>query len=418
MISSRKFATVLVCGSLAIAACGGDDDAESSATAADSSADVTEAPAETSAPAESSAPDESSAPAETSAPAESSAPADDNPGLAAAKAAVEQYSDPNQPIGVTTPLTGVPEPKKFAWLECELESCPYITSGVEAATAALGWEMIKISSSSAEPGPAFQQAIDAGADFIASSGEARALYEEQAMAAKEKGIKILSCFDTELPAGDETNIYTQCGDTTFVEKTGPLMANWAIADSEGAANVLIVSIPDFAVLKAETDAYIAEFEKNCPDCEYTELNITIPQLVGGEVPAAVASQLQANSDINYAFFSFGSLPSGVTAALDSAGLLDQVTVYGQDYSAFGLEEIVAGTMGAWSSDPKAYAGWLMVDAAARLSLGMPLDEERAAASLPTYLVQTPDEAQAILDCCNGDWYPPTMEDDFKALWGV
>lgn len=53
-----------------------------------------------------------------------------------------------------------------------------------------------ISSESANPGPYFQQAIDAGADFIASSGEARSLYEEQAMAAKEAGIKILSCFDT------------------------------------------------------------------------------------------------------------------------------------------------------------------------------------------------------------------------------
>ena len=113
------------------------------------------------------------------------------------------------------------------------------------------------------------------------------------------------------------------------------MANWAIVDSDGAANILIVSIPDFPVLKAETDAYIAELEANCPDCSSTpSSNITIPQLVGGEVPAAVASQLQANPDINYVFFSFGSLPSGVTASLESAGLLDQVTVYGQDFSAF------------------------------------------------------------------------------------
>ena len=339
-------------------------------------------------------------------------------GLEAARAVVEQYRDPNQPIGVTIPLTGVPEPHTIAWLECELESCPYITSGMQAATDALGWELLVISSESANPGPYFQQAIDAGVDFIASSGEARALYEEQAMAAQEAGIKILSCFDTEPPGGDETNIYTQCGDTTFVTKTGPLMANWAIVDSEAAANILIVSIPDFAVLKAETDAYIAEQEKNCPDCAYTELDITIDQLVGGQVPAAVASQLQANPDIDYVFFSFGSLPAGVTSALESAGLLEQVTVYGQDFSAFGLEEIVAGTMGAWSADPKGYAGWLMVDAAARLSLGMELEEERAAASLPTVIVEDAEFAQEILDCCNGDWHPPTMEEDFKALWGV
>jgi ABC-type sugar transport system substrate-binding protein len=172
------------------------------------------------------------------------------------------------------------------------------------------------------------------------------------------------------------------------------------------------------VLKAETDAYIAEMEANCPDCQYTELNITIPQLVGGEVPGAVASALQADESIDYVFFSFGSLPAGVTDALSGAGLLEGVTVYGQDFSAFGLEEIVAGTMGAWSADPKAYAGWLMVDAAARLELGMELEEERAAASLPSFLVETPEQAQEILDCCNGDWFVPGMEEQFMALWGV
>jgi ribose transport system substrate-binding protein len=420
MTTRRKLTAVLFAGALIAVACGDDDDDDGSAAteAPGTDATGTEAPG-TEAPGTEATGTEATgtgapgteAPGTTGAGGEAS-------GVEAALANVEQYRDPNQPIGVTIPLTGVPEPKKFAWLECELESCPYITVGVQAATEALGWEMIKIASESANPGPAFQQAIDAGADYIASSGEARSLYEEQAQAAADQGIKILSCFDTEPPGGDETNIYTQCGDTSFVEKTGPLMANWAIVDSDGAANVLIVSIPDFPVLKAETDAYIAELEKNCPDCSHTELDITIPQLTGGEVPAAVASQLQANPDINYVFFSFGSLPAGVTAALDGAGLLDQVTVYGQDFSAFGLEEIVAGTMGAWSADPKAYAGWLMVDAAARLSLGMELTEEREAASLPTVLVEDAEFAQEILDCCNGDWWPPTMEEDFKALWGV
>ena len=161
-----------------------------------------------------------------------------------------------------------------------------------------------------------------------------------------------------------------------MEKTGPLMANWAIADSNGKANVLIVNIPDFPVLQAEVEAYKAEMAKNCPDCTVEELNVSIDDLVGGKVPAAVASKLQSNPDINYVFNSFGSLPAGLTPALKSAGLLDQVKVYGQDFSKFDLDEIVAGTMGAWSADPKAYAGWLMVDAAARLALGMPLDEER------------------------------------------
>ena len=55
-------------------------------------------------------------------------------------------------------------------------------------------------------------------------------------------------------------------------------------------------------------------------------------------------------------------------------------------------------------NPKAYAGWLMVDAAPRLSLDMePGGRVLLVASLPTFLVDDPArKAQEILDCCNGD----------------
>jgi ribose transport system substrate-binding protein len=394
----RKLFALLACGAFVTTACGSDAKTAS-----------TDAPTTTASAVETSA--------AVTTPADGSQVAGEDPGLTAAKAVVAQYRDPNQPIGVTIPLTGKPEKKTIAWLECELESCPYITQGMKDATAALGWDLKVISSKSADPGTAMQQAIDEGVDFIASSGEAPALYEAQAAAAKEKGIKILSCFDTTVPDPENSNIYTQCGDATFVEKTGPLMADWAIVDANGAANVLVVNIPDFAVLVTEVDAYKAEIAKNCAACKVTELNVTIDDLVGGKVPASIASKLQADPSINYVFNSFGSLPGGVTAALESAGLLAQVTVYGQDFSKFDLDEIVAGTMGAWSADPKGYAGWLMVDAAARLSLGMTLDEERAAAALPTYLVEDAATAKTISDA-GGDWAPPTMADDFKKLWGV
>jgi ribose transport system substrate-binding protein len=431
MIRHRKLTAALVVGALAVAACGGDDDdtpaAEEPATEEPAEEPAAEEPAEEPAaeePAEEPAAEEPAEEPAAEEPAEEPAaeePAEEDAGLAAAQANVDQYRDPNQPIGVTIPLDGpAPTDVTFAWLECEIPSCQYITAGVEAATDALGWELLVIGSESANPAPYFQQAIDAGADYIASSGEAPQLYEAEAAAAADAGIKILSCFDTTVPDPENSNIWTQCGDTTFVEKTGPLMADWAIVDSEGTANVLIASIPDFPVLVAETDAYKAQMDANCPGCTYSEVDFTITDLVEGAVPSAIASQLQANEDIDYVFFSFSSLPAGVTAALSEVGLLDRVTVYGQDFEDFNLQEIVAGTMGAWSADPKAYAGWLMVDAAARLELGMELTEERAAASLPTYIVETPEQAQAILDGEFGyaEWVPPTMEEDFKALWGV
>lgn len=353
----------------------------------------------------------------TAAPAtETTAGSSEDPGLAAAKANVEKFSVADGGIGVTIPLTGKAEKKTIAWLECDVPTCAaYITPGFTNAAAAIGWDLKVIPMKSTDPGPAFQQAIDEGVDYIASTGLAIAQYEPQLKAANEAGIKVLSCFGTDDPSPD--TIQMQCGDEAFVEKTGPLMADWAIADSNGAANILIVSIPDFPVLVVETDAFKAQVAKNCPACTVEELNVTLDDLIGGKVPAAVVSKIQANSDLNYVFNSFGDLPGGVTAALASAGLDKQVKVYGQDFSKFDLDEIVAGTMSAWSADPKGYTGWLMVDAAARLSLGMELTEERAAAALPTIIVDDAAFAKELSDA-GGDWMPPGAEDAFKALWGV
>ena len=348
---------------------------------------------------------------------ETTAAGGEDAGLAAARANVEAHLTADGSIGVTIPLTAVPEKHTIAWMECDVPTCSaYLTPGFKAATEALGWDLQIFPMKSADPGPGIQAAIDAGPDYIAMTGVVAAQFQPQVDAAKAAGIPLLSCFGTDAPSAD-LGIYMQCGDHNFVEKTGPLMADWAIVDSEGAANVLIVNIPDFPVLVVETDAYKAQMEQNCSSCKYTELNVTLDDLIQGKVPAAVASALQADPSINYVFASFGDLPGGVTAALDAAGLLDGVTVYGQDFSTIDLEEIVAGTQGAWSADPKGYAAWLMVDAAARLSLGMELTEERDAAALPTIIIDEPAEAQAIIDV-GGDWMPPGAEDAFKALWGV
>ncbi len=409
----RKLAVVLAASSLVAAACGGDDETPTATAEATTEAttEATEPPTEATEP-----PTEATTEATDAPAAETTEPPVEDAGLAAAKANVAAHMSPEASIGVTIPLTGVPEKKTIAWLECDVPTCAaYITPGFQAATDALGWDLQIISMKSTEPGPAFDQAIAAGVDYIASTGLATAQYQTQLDAANAAGIPVLSCFGTDDPGPD--SIQMQCGDEAFVNTTGPLMADWAIADSNGAANVLIVSIPDFPILKVETDAFIAQIETNCPACTYEELNVTLDDLIGGKIPAAVVSKVQANSDLNYAFYSFGDLPGGISSALDTAGLGGRVKQFGQDFSTIDLQEIVDGTMGAWSADPKGYAGWLMVDAAARLSLGMTLDEERSAAALPTVIVDNADFANEII-ATDGDWFPAGGQDAFKALWGV
>ncbi len=344
----------------------------------------------------------------------------DAAGLARAKAELTKWNKPNDKIGPTIPLKSKPPKKMVYWLEAEAESSKAITPGLRDATALLGWDFKVAQAKAFDPALAFQQAIDSGANYIAISGSPYATYKDQAEAAEKKGIKVISCYSAmpENAPGPGKNLLNQCGDENFVQKTGPAMANWMTVDSKGLGNVLIVNWPDYPVLAAEEVAFRAELKKNCAKCAAETLKFTLDDFVGGKIPNMVASRIQANKKLTHVFFTFGDSPAGVSAALKSAGLLKRVKLFGQDFNKADLEEIVAGTMGAWASNPKAYAGWLMVDAAARDSIGQPNTEERAVAGLPSYIVGTPAEAKKVLALPGNDWNPADMAGQFKKIWGL
>src|SRR4029078_5715639 len=100
-----------------------------------------------------------------------------NAGVLAAQGVVDQYSKADGSIGVTIPLTGKPPKKTFAWMECDVPTCAsYLTPGIKDATAALGWDLKIIPMKSTDPGPAIQQAIDAGVDYISRTGVPVSIY--------------------------------------------------------------------------------------------------------------------------------------------------------------------------------------------------------------------------------------------------
>jgi hypothetical protein len=338
--------------------------------------------------------------------------------VAEAKAKADAALKAPDKIGPTIPLTGKPPKKTVAWLECELPSCHQITKGFKDATAALGWDLKIISVKSADPGPGFQQAIDAGVDYVGLSGTPAAVVQNQIDAAKAKGIGFFSCYSGDKPGGKDNNIYTQCGDNDATTGAGALLADWIIADSGGKAHTLMVNIPDFPVLVAESKGASAEYAKLCKDCKYDELDVTINDLISGAVPGAVLSKVQKDPSINYIHFSFSDIPAGVADALEGAGLLKNLKLTGVDFNAtIGLSEIVKGRHVAWTANAKEYSGWLMVDAMARLSLGMDNPEERANSKLFSYIVADKDTAQALIPT-DGWVGPKDMDAQFKKLWGV
>jgi hypothetical protein len=352
---------------------------------------------------------------------DTAAPAVDE--VAAAKEAAAQAVTIPENIALTVAASATPPTgKKVAWISCELPSCPEVGEDWPTIAKLLGWELKVINVKSFEPAPGIQQALDWGANYIAISGSPIALYQAQFDAGIAKGVKFTSAYTTDKPQGVDGGIeglLTTVGDASYVEMAMKAFAPWIIADSNAEAKVVMVNIRDFPVLVAAEEALKANLAAGCAKCTFDVIPVTIEDLGGGKVPQAVASYLQENPETNYVQFAFGGLPTGVSAALKTAGITN-VKLVGGDFSAPNLQEVVDGTHSAWTSNPKAEASWIMAHAMVLDSLGDTYTEERTGASLQTFIVDTPEAAKAILDGGGlQNWKgPKTQADQFKALWNI
>jgi len=136
------------------------------------------------------------------------------------------------------------------------------------------------------------------------------------------------------------------------------------------------------------------------------------------VPSKVAAYVQSHPNVNYVHLAFSDLGLGIPQALKSAGLDEKVKITGVQANAAVLEEIVKGNIAAWTSQAQEFVGWLSLDALARLAKGMPLTKYQTSGQLPSWVVDSPAEAQKLIDG-PGEWPGPAgFEEKFKQIWGL
>ena len=331
---------------------------------------------------------------------------------------VEVVTSPPTEMTVTEPLPAAPDAKSVAFVNCPVPSCQINESYLEEALDELGWDLTVITYDAAAPGSAFQQAIDAGVDYIATSGLPLAAIEEQVATAEAAGIPIFEVYSTDDPAGAENNLFSQIGGSDSVGVSSGVLADWVIADSDGSANVVFVTIRDFPILVDEEAAVTAAFSDQCSDCSMEALPVTIADLGAGSVPQQVASYVQSNPDVDYVWFSFSNLSTGVSDVLDGAGLLEGRQLVGLQHESPQLQEIVDGSNAAWTAIPYQYGMWVLADQMARHATGVwDADLQTTVAVLPTWVVDSAEVAEGLLPT-DGWPGPDGFQDHFRQLWGV
>lgn len=325
---------------------------------------------------------------------------------------------PEPGIGVSTPLKEAPEKGlTVGWMECALPGCKAFRAGLQAAASKVGWNVETIVYKSGDPGPAIQQAVNKKVDFIAITSESVATFEQELQAANAAGIPVVTgdSPDTPDPAKGLFAVLNNC---SGFESEAEQMASWLLEDSGGeGVHVGYVTIEAIPILKCGQDPLQPTLEKGgCTDCSVETLSVTPEELGAGQLPAKLVSFLQTHPEVNFLDFAFPDLIVGVSETLESAGIPNvKLVSQSMGESEAAVDGLKSGAVSAVVATPQAYQMWLTVDTFARLSQGMPIDENLEGAVLPSFVAVGPSSAKYFE--LGSHWPgPPGFEADFEALW--
>jgi ribose transport system substrate-binding protein len=334
---------------------------------------------------------------------------------AAAQKIVDQYLKPPTTIPQTTPLPKAPpKGKTFVWLQCLLPTCKEIGQGIDAAASAIGWKVKTLSYDSGNPATliaAMKQALQYKPVGVGLSGLAQALWTGEISQYAKAHVDIIPSFIGANPTSSTVPVDLVGQD--FAQLNGKLMANWIIADSGAKADVLNVGIPTFPFLAEFTQGVQSGVTQGCTSCKVTSLNLSLPDVTGGQTVPLIVSALRRNPTAKYVVIPDAAYIDGLPSALKAAGL-SGIRVLGENGDAAAEADMKSGIEpGAWTGTATAYSGWLDIDAMARLveKASLPSASD---GGLPVQLL-TQSDITTPSDTFN---LPANYPAQFKKLWHV
>jgi hypothetical protein len=276
---------------------------------------------------------------------------------------------------VTTPLPSAPpKGKTVLFLQCEQAQCHEEGDGIKAAAAAIGWNAKVLNFQAANPAT-LVTALQTGLQYkpVAAffSGVPQEAWQSMQKSYAAAGAFITDNFNDVAPTG----VGVEPGRGYASEKTaiGTVLADVQVADSAGApAKSLLVSVPSYPVFVPLAQAYKGEIAKDCPGCQVTELDVTLPQMLAGQLVPAVVSAAKRISGLTYIVSVNGSFIDQLPQALSVAGLGHAFKIISGQGVAADQQHVLNGTALATAGSPLTLGGWQDVDMAIRYVMHLPI----------------------------------------------
>jgi len=258
-------------------------------------------------------------------------------------------------------------------------------------------------------------AISSKVDAIAAIGFDPQSVAPQIKEAKEAGIPFVEdhFLDAEHPNPAGYEDVAARIPAPYIE-AGKLSAAWAIAETKGDANAVLVTSKDLLSAGDVLRGIEEEFEADCPDCEYTVVNVPFNDWAS-KMQTAVQSALTQNPDANYVIPVFDGMVQFAAPAVTSAGAGSRVKIasYNATPSVLGMMqegEIISMDSGE-SYD---WLGWGLADQMLRVMTGT---KPVASENIPLRVFEKENVAEAGEPPAVNKGYGNAYEAGYEKLWG-
>jgi hypothetical protein len=318
-------------------------------------------------------------------------------------------------IPVTDPLPSAPpKGKTVLFLQCEEQTCGLEGDGMKAAAAAIGWNVKVLNFQAANPAT-LVTALKTGLQYkpVAAffSGAPQEAWQSVQQDYVKAGAFITENNDSVAPSGDGVEAGRGYAETETA--IGKVLADEQIADSNGApVKSLLVSVPSYSLFIPLAHAYKDEISKACSGCEVTEVDATLPQMLGGQLIPAVVSAAKRISGLKYIVSVNAAFVAQLPQALMAAGLGGKFKIIAGQGIAANQKNVLDGSELAMTGEPFIMDGWEDVDMAIRYVMHLPIpagDHKDSRVLLTKDNIGTPRDSYDI---------PADYAEQFKKLWRV
>lgn len=291
-----------------------------------------------------------------------------------------------------------------------------VLSGLKDAAAAAGLVVRPCNPGFSPSGVArcLNQAANQKAGAVITDSIPPAFAQQGINNLKSKHIPVLIAEESAHPGTDE--LAYNSGPTELMTS---LSADWIIAQSKGAGDIILPEITDTAAsIDFVKNGAIKEIHAHCPGCKLTVLKTSTEQL--SNLPSLISTALVRDPHVGYVLSEFDADVSAIIHGLQTDSAARNVKVASINGVLADLQYIAHGNYQAEDTGDNGYQfGWSDIDEVLRMMLGQPVVANEHVGIRVFTKANVAGLTLTTSAANSGQWYGTgDFKSVYKKLWGV